>query len=266
MGGEGRPSAEGRRGARRLFGFEVSPQTQEQLLAELLEKQVPGTGPQLVVTANLDHVVKLRRNALFREAYAWAWRVTVDGAPVQAYARLKGVAPPARIPGADLFAKLAQRWSPTSHRLFFCVCSAEAAERMRDQLAMRGFGENDVSFAVPPFGFDADEQVSASLAANIRAFAPTHLIMAVGSPKSEIWIYRHRDQLGDMRVFCVGAAVEFLVGLKRRAPAWMRSAGLEWSWRLASEPRRLFKRYCIESFGFLAAIAEDLGWRRVRPG
>ena len=83
------------------------------------------------------------------------------------------------------------------------------------------------------------------------------LVLAVGAPKSEVWTFRHANQLGDVNVLCIGAAVEFVTGLKRRSPRWMRRAGLEWLWRVASEPRRLFKRYFMDSFGFMRAIAAD---------
>jgi len=250
---------EGGRGSpRRLFGLEISEQSEDQLLAELLAPPEAGCGPQLVATLNLDHVVNLRRNARFREAYGWAWRVTIDGAPVFGYARSRGVSAPARITGAGMFAVLARMFRPGEHRLFFCVGSPLVAEEMRAFLAERGFAEGDMHFTVPPFGFEKDAEQSAELAGAIRRFAPTHLVFALGSPKSEIWTYEHRQTLGDCRVLCVGAAVEFLVGIKTRAPRWMRDAGLEWLWRLASEPRRLFRRYCIDSLGFLAAIRSDL--------
>jgi len=242
----------------RLFGLRISRQSEDELLAELLDGQAAGTGPQLLATVNLDHVVNLRKNVRFRDAYAWAWRVTIDGAPVFAYAVARGVAPPARITGADLFVKLARMWNPAHHKLYFCLSSAEAESRMRTFLTKRGFANDHLKFEIPPFGFEKDAGFSSALAGRIREFGPTHLIMAVGAPKSEVWAYEHRELLGDMRILSVGASVEFLVGLKRRAPEWMRRGGLEWLWRLASEPRRLFRRYCIDSFGFLRAIGSDL--------
>ena len=242
---------------RHLFGLPISDQTQDELLAELLAPPQPGCGPQLVATMNLDHVVTLRKNPRFRQAYDWAWRVTIDGAPVFGYARSSGVAVPERVTGADLFGRLAEAWRPGDHRLFFCVSSPRVAERMRAFLLARGFAEGELCFSVPAFGFEKDAEQGAALAEAIRAFAPTHLVFAIGAPKSEIWVYDHRAALGDCRVLCVGAAVEFSVGIKKRAPLWMREAGLEWVWRLASEPRRLFRRYCVNSFSFLAAVRSD---------
>jgi N-acetylglucosaminyldiphosphoundecaprenol N-acetyl-beta-D-mannosaminyltransferase len=207
---------------------------------------------------NLDHVVNLRTSPLFQQAYAWAWRVTIDGAPVHLYSKLVGVRVPARITGANLFAELVDRWQPDFHKLYFVISSDEAARRMQTLLSERGFEEGSVAFEVPPFGFERDERYSATLAHRIKLFAPSHLIMAVGAPKSEIWAHAQNDELGDLKILSIGAAVEFVVGMKKRSPRWMQRAGLEWFWRFASEPRRLFRRYFIDSFGFLLAIAADL--------
>ena len=86
---------------RPLFGAPISPVTEEDLIRELLAPAERGSGARLVVTMNLDHVVNLRLNGRFRTAYQSAWRVTIDGAPVFAYARFAGVQVPERVTGAD---------------------------------------------------------------------------------------------------------------------------------------------------------------------
>jgi N-acetylglucosaminyldiphosphoundecaprenol N-acetyl-beta-D-mannosaminyltransferase len=89
----------------------------------------------------------------------------------------------------------------------------------------------------------------------------THLLLGVGAPRSEIWADRYRDELGDCYVLSVGAGLEFFAQTKRRAPSWMRRVGLEWLWRLGQDPRRLWRRYLIGSFGFVRAITHDLAGR-----
>jgi N-acetylglucosaminyldiphosphoundecaprenol N-acetyl-beta-D-mannosaminyltransferase len=118
-----------------------------------------------------------------------------------------------------------------------------------------------MAFCVPSYGFDCNIKLSCELAESIRDFAPTHVVMALGSPKSEIWIHQHSAKLGDCHVLCVGAAVEFSLGLKKRAPSWVRATGFEWLFRFATEPRRLFRRYFWDSFGFFAAVLTDLRTR-----
>lgn len=247
---------------RRVFGLDFCLSTQEQLLAEILAVPAAaamgdGGAAKLVATVNVDHVVTLRTSAKFREAYRFAWRVTADGAPVYLYARAVGVPLPARITGSDLFAVLVTRWDPRQHRLFMLVSSDEVAARMTRIMAERGFDAQSLTIEVPPFGFERDADFGNRLAARMTAARATHIVMAVGAPKSEIWAYDHKNALGGAIVLCVGASVEFVTGLKMRSPRVMRSIGLEWFWRFATEPRRLFHRYFIRSFGFILAVVAD---------
>ena len=251
LAGDGRPAS------RMVFGLSISPLIQEELVRELLAPPSTTSGARLVVTVNLDHVVTLRTDARFRRAYADAWRITVDGAPVYLYARAAGLPLRERVTGSDLFAELVERWDPDEHRLFMLVCNDEAAVRMTQILAQRGFDEQSLTIEVPPFGFESDAAYSKALAARIKAKRSTHLIMGVGAPKSEIWAHEHLDQLGNPFILCVGAAVEFVTGLKTRSPIIMRRIGMEWLWRFGTEPRRLFHRYFVRSFGFVFAILAD---------
>jgi len=132
------------------------------------------------------------------------------------------------------------------------------AQNLVSHLVSRGFSCDSVGFDVPPFGFESDKIYSSDLANRIREHRTTHLFMGVGAPKSELWVYVHRGELGDCYALCVGAALDFFAGEKRRAPVWMQTFGLEWVWRLLHEPGRLFRRYLINSWAFLAAIGRDL--------
>ena len=90
------------------------------------------------------------------------------------------------------------------------------------------------------------------------------LLVALGSPKQELWIHRHRGELGPVVAVGVGASIDFVAGMVRRAPAWMSRAGLEWLFRLAQEPRRLFRRYLVEDVRFLPILWRS--WRADRRG
>jgi N-acetylglucosaminyldiphosphoundecaprenol N-acetyl-beta-D-mannosaminyltransferase len=79
---------------------------------------------------------------------------------------------------------------------------------------------------------------------------PAIVFICLGMPKQENWAIQHRAKVSASLVMCVGAAMEFALGQKRRAPMWMQRNGLEWVWRLASEPRRLWRRYLVESLAF----------------
>jgi N-acetylglucosaminyldiphosphoundecaprenol N-acetyl-beta-D-mannosaminyltransferase len=251
-------------GTQNVFGVSLSQHTMEELIEEVSSRRVPpGSGPRMIVTMNLDHVVKLRRDRRFRRAYRKADVVTADGAPIFAYARLRG-ARISKITGSDLFARLVPRLKPERHRCFFVLSSHELGHAMAEHLVKSGFARDQVAYSVPPFGFEKDCAASDALAEQIGAFAPTHLFFCVGAPKSEIWCHEYARQIGDAHVLCIGAGVEFYLGIKKRAPRLMQNTGLEWLWRWGQEPRRLTQRYFVASWGFAGAIRDDL-LRQRRP-
>lgn len=243
----------------RIFGIKFAPLNMKEILAVIVGDKIPqGENVRLLVTANLDHIVTLEKNLAFRRAYEDAWLVTADGMPVYLYAKFRGANIPERVTGADLFAMLMERLDPYLHRPFFVASSNEAGRYLLDWLVVRGFSSDVIGLDVPPFGFENDSTYSEDLARRIRSHNTTHLVFGVGAPKSEIWIHEHRASLGPCFAFGFGAGLDFFSGLQPRAPIWMRQIGAEWFWRLIHEPRRLFRRYIVNSWGFLSAIRNDL--------
>lgn len=241
-----------------VFGIAFSPLTGEQILRRILFEPVPaGEGARLLATANVDHISNLVRNPRFRAAYRNAWVATADGMPVYLYARLRACDVPERVTGADLTPALLERL-PHRCRPFFVVGNKETADRLRQKLTDRGFRTDAIGAACPAFGFEKDPAASAKLAKAIRDHRATHVLFGLGAPKSEIWIHEHRHWLGDVYALAIGASLDFYVGLRRRAPVWMQRGGLEWAWRVGTEPLRLFHRYFIESWYAVWAIALDL--------
>jgi len=240
-----------------IFGVTLSCLTIPEIV-EILLRRDPVSGELcLIATMNLDHAVNLRHNADFRNAYRSAYLVSADGAPIYLYARLAGIPLKARVTGADLFADLITRFG-NSHRPFFLASEEEAAKRMLARVEAAGISTSQFKFAVPPFGFETDIAFSNSLIQKIRDHRTTHLFICVGSPKSEVWAWRNRSSLGGMYALCFGASLAFYAGTLTRAPGAFRRVGAEWLWRLLMEPRRLFRRYIINSWGFLLALKSDI--------
>jgi N-acetylglucosaminyldiphosphoundecaprenol N-acetyl-beta-D-mannosaminyltransferase len=244
---------------REIFGLKLSDWNTDEIVSRLVQEPlVEGQGPRPIYTVNLDHVVHLTRRPDLLPIYQNAWIVTADGFPVVLYARSRGIPLPGRVTGADLFSRLMARLSPQRHRCAFLASSADTAARLEAQLVGRGFDRSHLLFVVPPFGFERDESYSAELAARISAFGATHLFMGVGAPKSEIWVHRHRDALGDCYVLSAGAGLDFAAGTRTRAPQAFQAIGMEWFWRFCQEPRRLFRRYFVDSRLFLVAVIRDM--------
>lgn len=242
-----------------IFGLQFAPMTQAELVAKVTGDSIAkGAGPRCIYTANLDHIVHLRRNPRLRQAYRKAWAVTADGMPVFLYAKARGAALRTRVTGTDLFSDILGSLSPGEHRCFFIASSSETAQRIVGRLTDRGFDRQLIDYDVPPYGFENDAAYSADLARHIRAHKTTHLFLGVGAPKSEIWVDEFRGALGDCYILNAGAGLDFFVGTKQRAPRILQRIGFEWFWRFSHEPRRLFRRYFIDSWSFIAAVGEDI--------
>lgn len=242
-----------------MFGLQFSCESIGDIAREICNSPVPaGAGLRLLTTLNVDHVVNLQKNHNFRKAYRGSWKTTIDGMPILVYARLRNIGVKARVTGADLFPLIFDNLKPGIHRPFFVPSSQITANILRERLRAAGFDATQFGIHVPEFGFEADPVASLALENQIAALRATHIFFGVGSPKSEIWIDRHRGGLGDAYGLAIGAALEFHAGTLRRAPVWMQEAGLEWFWRFLQQPKRLFRRYFIDSWLVLGVIARDL--------
>ena len=185
----------------------------------------PSHEPRMIVTANVDHIVQLSENAEFRGAYDRAAARTLDGMPLVWLARRACRQPVHRVTGHDLLACILADPPAFARRIFFVASRQDAADTLTERLQAGGLPRGSVTSVVPPFGFEADSAYSQALIEPIRAHGTTLLVMAVGAPKSEIWIDRHRALLGDPVVFCVGDALNVAAGCMSGRPVWCRSWG-----------------------------------------
>jgi len=147
-----------------LFGMAFDTRPAAAVLEAALA--TPGSGPRLVVTANLDHVLNLSRTAPFRAAYAGAALRTLDGMPVVWLARARGAADVHRVTGHDLWQALLAR--PPGGPVF--IVAPDAAAAAGAEAALLAAGAGPVQSVVPPFGFERDASYGATLAGSIRQF------------------------------------------------------------------------------------------------
>jgi N-acetylglucosaminyldiphosphoundecaprenol N-acetyl-beta-D-mannosaminyltransferase len=245
----------------RLFGYSFHTGTAAAIVASVAARDADG--PRTIVTANVDHIVQLAEDADFRGAYGRAAARTLDGMPLVWLARAASGRPAERITGHDLLACILADPPPFARRVFFVAARQDAADTLTTRLQAAGLPDGAVASAVPPFGFEDDETYGRALAERIRAHGTSLLVMGVGAPKSEIWVDRQGRALGSPVVFCVGDALSVAAGYVPRAPWLMQRLGLEWVFRFLCAPRRLFRRYFIESWRFIGIAVRDRvsGWR-----
>ena len=214
-----------------------------------------------IFTPNVDHVVQVEDNLLLREAYASANLSLVDGMPVMWAARMMGQPLPEKISGSDLVVPLMRRAARCGWRVYFLGGAEGVSARAKERLEREILGLQIVGVASPRIAIDESAEHREEVVAAIRAARPDLVLVALGAPKQELWSHAVKTALRPAVVACVGASLDFVAGTVSRAPAWMSANGLEWLYRLAQEPRRLWRRYLVDDPKF-ALIVLRMATRR----
>lgn len=237
-----------------IAGVPVDVLTREDAAAWVVQRALAGEPPGYVVTPNAHHVALLRDSERFRGAYAGAALSVPDGVSLVWASRLLGVPLPERVAGVDLFEDVCAAAAGTGIRIFLLGGRRGAADGAARVMHGLYPGLEIAGTCCPPHGFERDPAERERVARAIRAAAPHVLFVALGAPKQEVWLQENLAALGVPVGLGVGAAFDLVSGQVPRAPRWMRGAGLEWLFRLAVEPRRLWKRYAVTNTRFVALV------------
>jgi N-acetylglucosaminyldiphosphoundecaprenol N-acetyl-beta-D-mannosaminyltransferase len=231
-------------------------------------------------TPNLNFLIASQDDAGFRQSVLDSDLSLADGMPILWLARLTGVPLPERVAGSDVFAVLREgeadrgrEAAPTRTdgdplRVFFFGGQEGIAERACERLNAEGGGLRCVGAYGPGFG-SLDEMSAPAVIAQVNASEADLLVVALGARKGQAWIVRNLAGLTIPVVSHLGAVINFVAGNVRRAPAWMRRAGLEWAWRIREEPA-LWRRYAGDGLELLwlmvTRVMPFLVWRLVNRG
>lgn len=226
-----------------LLHLPVHNLSQQELLAKL---KYGG----LVFTPNLDHLNKLQVDPDFYQVYRTATYRVCDSQILMYASQILGQPLQEKISGSDLLPSFCEYYQNDPEITIFLLGGmpgvAEEAQKHINQKAGR---EMVVGTYCPPYGFETDEAECEKIIEMINDSRATTLAVGLGAPKQEFWIARYKLRLDRVRIFlAVGAALDFEAGARSRCPQWMSQMGLEWSYRLALEPKRLWKRYIIDDF------------------
>jgi N-acetylglucosaminyldiphosphoundecaprenol N-acetyl-beta-D-mannosaminyltransferase len=234
--------------SRYVLGMRLDATSYRQAACQILEWARAGVG-RSVFCATVYMVMECFDRPGFQRQVNSADLVTSDGMPLVWTLRLLGVSGAERVYGPELTNVLLEQAERTGISVGFLGGTPEtlalllAKVRARRPALAVGF-----SFAPPFPPLPAEEDHC--LVEQIRASAVQILFVGLGCPKQEEWVIRHQPGLRCV-VVAVGAAFDFLAGTRPQAPRWMQSSGLEWVFRLAIEPRRLWKRYLVANPRFL---------------
>lgn len=189
----------------------------------------------------------------YAEAMKRADHVFPDGAGVKLAGKIQGTPIEANVNGTDLFPLLMDAIAAEGLRVFFVGAKRRVIARLVQVVAERWPGARLTGWTVGFFTEDS-EVVDA-----VREFGADVVFVAMGVPRQELWIDRCADDSGARVALAVGGLFDFFSGVMPRAPLWMRRLGIEWVFRLAMEPGRMWRRYIIGNFEFLGRV---IGRRR----
>jgi len=242
-----------------LLGLSFDPETMQSAVSRCLAWCSGERAAHTVITANASHLCMMRRDAELQRSCRAGDLVLADGMSVVWALRAAGTPVPERVAGVDLMAGLLAAGAQRGLRVYFLGARRDVTADLADQSARRYPGLVVAGFR--DGYFSAHEH--AAIVEEIRERAPHMLFVGMPSPFKETWCERHRKRLDVPVIMGVGGSFDVLAGHIRRAPRWIRSAGMEWSWRLLMEPRKLWKRYLRTNSEFLWVAGREILRRRM---
>jgi N-acetylglucosaminyldiphosphoundecaprenol N-acetyl-beta-D-mannosaminyltransferase len=245
-----------------ILGVGIDAVTMGGAVAEFQRLIVTGT-PALACSLHVDLCMKIQRDPELREIYRAADLVLVDGTPMMWAARFLGTPLPERVSGSEFVPTFCRAAVREGYRLFLLGAAPDVAAGARRRLEQQNPGLAIVGTYSPPLGFEHDARENAHIVRRVREARPDVLFAAFGPSKQEKWLFRFRHELGVPVSMGVGSTFDYLGGRLKRAPVWLQRMGLEWSYRLIQEPRRLWRRYLLEDPPFVYHVIRQ---RLQKPG
>jgi N-acetylglucosaminyldiphosphoundecaprenol N-acetyl-beta-D-mannosaminyltransferase len=250
-GGGRLPGAPGQ--SARVAGLDFDALSEQQVVARIIADLEDGRGGW-VVTPNIDICRQLRHDPAARALVGGASLVVADGMPLVWASRLLGDPLPERVTGASLIFTLSAAAAAARKSVYLLGGEPGVPERAAAELARRCPGLRVAGVDAPPVGFDRQTGELAAVRAKLEEVRPDIVYVGLGFPKQERVIAALAPGLPAAWLIGCGAAIPFAAGTLPRAPRWMQRFGLEWAYRLASEPGRLFRRYLVDDLPFAVRL------------
>lgn len=228
----------------KFMNTEIDNLTMQEAL-ETIDALIQENKNAYVVTPNVDHIVQLETNKELQDVYANASLILTDGKPLLWIAKWYGTPIKEKISGSDLFPLLCDMAAKKGYSMFFLGAAEGVAAKAADNLMNKYKGLQVIGTYSPPYGFENDSSEMNKIDAMIKKARPDILIVGLGCPKQEKFIYNNFIKLGVPISLGLGASFDFEAGNIKRAPKWMANHGLEWLFRITQDPKRLMKRYLI---------------------
>jgi N-acetylglucosaminyldiphosphoundecaprenol N-acetyl-beta-D-mannosaminyltransferase len=239
-----------------ILGVGVMPLDLAQVVKTLDEWREEGRR-EYVCCVSVHGLVTAQRDPEIRSALNRSGLATEDGMPLVWWCRRAGFTRASRVCGSDLLDAMCALAARRGHRHYFYGGSPHVVAQLVSRLTERYPGLVIAGYRSPPFR-PLNEKEDAVDVAAINEARPDYVWIGLGMPKQEKWMASHIGRIDAAALIGIGAAFDFHAGTKLRAPRWVQHSGLEWLFRLVSEPRRLAGRYLIDNTIFVAHTARHL--------
>jgi len=235
-----------------ILGVGISAIHMEDALSQI-SQWIDNRERHYVSVCNVHTVMECHRDPQMRRAVNGAGMATPDGMPLVWLGRKKSGRDVRRVYGPDLMLALCQLSARRGYSHYFYGGAEGIPELLAERLKARIPGLEVAGGYSPPFRPLTPEQ-DARIVSQINAAHPDIVWVGLGTPKQDLWMAAHRDRLTAPVLIAVGAAFDFHAGRKKQAPPWMQRSGLEWLFRLMTEPRRLWRRYLVYNPLFVTLV------------
>jgi N-acetylglucosaminyldiphosphoundecaprenol N-acetyl-beta-D-mannosaminyltransferase len=233
-----------------IFGVKINRVDTDAALA-IMEGFIREGGPHMVVTADSSCVVIAQDDPQLRDIVNNADLITPDGTGILWAARRFGTPLMERVSGCDMVDHMCERGAKKGYRVFLLGSAPGIADEAGEKLKERYPGLNVVG---TQHGFFSSEE-SKGLVRSIRDLKPDLLFVAMGIPRQEKWISENLKELGVPVCIGVGGTFDVISGRVKRAPEWMQRRGLEWVYRLVSDPKKIKKVMTLPIFAWMVIKA-----------
>ena len=244
-----------------LCGVALDALSMAQVLGRV-EHAVQSRVPLAISVVNVAKLVNMRRDPLLRESVESGDLVLADGMPLVWLSRLTGRPLPERVAGIDLMFELFKLADRHGFRVYLLGARLDTLQRVVELVRREYPGLVIAGWQDGYFDDDAQERVAQA----IRAAGPDILLVAMSSPKKELFMRRWAPYMAVPVVHGVGGSFDVMAGVTRRAPRWMQRSGLEWLYRVFQEPGRMWKRYLVTNACFIGLALREILFRRSHSG
>lgn len=235
-----------------ILNINILSITQKKLLRQLTSG--------ILITPNVDHLIKLQKDKEFYEVYQQADWIICDSKILYLLSKLLKHPLPEAIPGSSFFTAFYEYHKDDSNCKIFLLGAGEGiAAKAQRNINKKVRREIVVGAHSPSYGFEKKPEECEELIRIVNASGANVLLVGVGAPKQEKWIMKYRDRMPNIDIFMgLGATIDFEAGTLKRAPIFWQKIGMEWLYRCLKEPKRLFKRYFIDDMKFFYYFGQQL--------